>query len=67
MVGENLIISEIEQSILPVWNNQHWNSIISTSETKYCSDNISNMHTMTLLQYGEYAKFKHILTLLLDI
>ena len=36
----------------------HWNSVISTPNTKYCTGDISNIYLMSDLINSEYVKFK---------
>ena len=37
----------------------HWNLVISTPGSKYCTGNISNMYLMSLLQDLEYVRFQY--------
>ena len=35
----------------------HWNSVVSTTNAKYCTGDISNMYLMSDLVDSEYVKF----------
>ena len=37
----------------------HWNSVLSTSNAKYCTGDISNMYLMSTLPEAEYVRFRY--------
>ena len=37
----------------------HWNSVLSTSNAKYCTGDISNMYLMSSLPEAEYVRFRY--------